>query len=327
MIFFISQFLQIMFPSFKSESYREYRSSVDQTELLNSVIQFHPFTHCIEILTNNPSPPKLELSKPKQFFHVLLDMKALKDQELVDDLFSPSTHFVSLSPISNGNGMFVQKSTITFVLNDATYKRFGLSGKKVGGHHLIIISADKKNDLQKIRPCQPIEGLLFSENPEIYQPFLKKYEAADFLVDDWKESQNLDFDVHLLEKPTEATSENASEPPLEHSMELPNDWLKDFMKAIDKSLLNRSNVIIYSDVKRITIEGIMNLADFKDWICSIGENGWVLLQVWDMKDIPGSFVGKKKGMQGCGGGCDIVLFGKNLSRAHRIQTIEFVDEE
>lgn len=302
--------------SFKSKSFQEYRSSPDQNDLLNSVINFHPYAHCIEIITNNPSPPAFPPPKMQNtsFFHVLLDIKALKDESIVNDLFTPSTRFISLSPITTGNGLFIQKSTITFILNEATYQRFGLSGKKLGNdsnQHIISIKSDQVQLLQRIRPCEPIVGLLSTQNPDIYKRYLKKVSPMDLSIDVWQPTSEFQFDINSLNNPET----------------LSTDWIFEFKKAIDVSLLQRKKIAMTSSIQRITIEGFFNLSDFDEWIRSIGQNGWAIAMVWDMKDIPGSFLGKKKTFTGCGGGCDLILFGKNLSHAHQIQTVQYIDEE
>lgn len=303
--------------SFKSKSFQEYRSSQNQIDLLNSITQFHPYTHCIEIITNNPSPPSFPPSNfpNTSFFHVLFDMKALKDELIVNDLFCPTTRFISLSPINTGNGLFIQKSTITFILNNVTYQRFGLTGKKLTnddtGHHIIIIPADQAKVLHKIRPCEPIVGLLSTQNPDIYKRYLKKVNKEDLTIDFWHPIPELQFNIDSLNSPES----------------LEKEWISEFREAIDTSLFQRKKISMTSSIQSITIEGFFNLSDFSEWIQSIGENGWVILMVWDMKDIPGSFVGEKKTLQGSGGGCNLILFGKGLSYAHRIQTVEYLDEQ
>lgn len=303
--------------SFKSKSFQEYRSNQDQKDLLNSVIQFHPYTHCIQIITNNPSPPTFPPSNAQNtnFFHVLLDLKALRDETIIDDLFIPTTRFISLSPISTGNGLFIQKSTMTFILNEATYKRFGIAGQKLTnddtGHHIVVIQADQTKILQRIRPCEPIVGLLHTQNPDIYKRYLKKVVQLDLTIDFWHPIAELQFNIDSLNSPEL----------------LKSDWLSDFRKAIDLSLIQRKKISMSSSIQSITIEGFLCLSDFDEWIQSISENGWAILMVWDMKDIPGSFIGQKKTFLGCGGGCDLILFGNGLSLAHRLQTIEYVDEE
>lgn len=303
--------------SFKSRSFQEYQSSENQLDLLNSLTQFHPYTHCIEIITNNPSPPTFPPSDfpDTSFFQVLLDLKALKDDAVINDLFTPTTKFISLSPISTGNGLFIQKSTMAFILNEPTYKRFGLAGKKLTnndtGHHMVIIQADQAKDLHKIRPCEPIVGLLSTQNPDIYKNYLKKVVKHDLIIDFWHPVTELQFDIDSLNSP----------------QTLKTNWLSEFKEAIDVSLIQRKKISMTSKIQSITIEGFFDLSDFNEWIQSASGDGWAILMVWDMKDIPGSFVGKKKTLQGNGGGCDIVLFGEGMSHAHHIQTVEYLDEQ
>ena len=298
-----------MFPSFHSKSFREYRSSDDQNAIIDSAVDFHPFTHCVEVITNNPNPP--EIPAFGKFFHVLLDAKCFKCPEVVDDLFKTTTRFLSLSPISSGNGLFAQNGSITFVLNGPTYQRLGLTGKKIGDDHLIVVTNANRGELHKIRPCEPIEGLLISEHAEIYLPFLKKYSAEEQVVNAWRPASSFHFDVNSLN----------------NEEQLQKDWMKSFMEAVDRSMLEREKIVVSNEFQRMSIEGIFDLRSISRWIKSIANDGWAILLVWDMKDVPGSFLGKKKLLQGHGGGCEIVLFGAALKKAHKIQTIEYVDEE
>lgn len=302
-------------PAFKSQSFQEYRSNQNHFELLKDILNFHPYTHSIEILTSNPNPPDFPFQTTKQYFHVVMNLAALKDEKNWPNLFSSSTFFLSLSPITTGNGLFIQRSTITFFLNETTYSRFGLTGQKVENgrytHHMVVIHAEQARQLQRIRPCEPIEGILFTDNPDMFAPYLQKAFPEDLKIEGWKPVVDFAFNIESLNSPDC----------------LPADWLFSFQKAVNQSLFDRNKISMTGNIQRMTIEGFVNLNSLFEWISSLGENGWVILMTWDFQDIPGSFVGQKKTLQGCGGGCDLVLFGNSLSHAHRIQTINFVDEE
>jgi hypothetical protein len=243
---------------------------------------------------------------------VLLDGRALRNDLVLTDLFSPSTSFVSLSPIGTGNGMFVRLGVITFTLTHATYQRFGLTGKKAGDLHCVVIREDQRRDLRRIRPCEPIEGILLTENISVYQRFVKKARPVQFNVDFWAPAPKFAFDVGRFK--TSGPAEKV-------------DWRPEFCAAVDRCVLERGEVVAVSNVQRITIEGFFSLNSLEGWIKEVGMAGWSLLMIWDMVDIPEVPVGKKMTMRGVGGGCDIVLFGAELPLAVRFQTINYVCDE
>jgi hypothetical protein len=295
-----------------SRSYQdtcEFRSSIDQKSILDPVVNFHEFTHCVEILTNRDNPPP-----PPEFrigpYQILLDHLAFRDPDIVADLFSPSTVFASLAPIDAGNGLFAQKGVITITVNDSTYRRFGLIGVKFQNGHFIVIREDQRQLLQKIRPCQPIEGILITENISVYEPHIRKFRPVDFAIDFWSPAKDFEFDIESLKNPDPAYAGN---------------WRSDFIHAIDQVLLSKSETVIASSVQRITIQGFFPLSLLKSWIEELATSGWSLLLVWDMVDIPASFLGEKHTLRGVGGGCEAVLFGAELPRALRFQTVNFVE--
>jgi hypothetical protein len=294
-------------PSRQVQDTCEFRCSPDQHSVLDPVLAFHEFSHAIEIITTHPSPPP-----PPDFpvtpYQVLLDHLAFRDPAVVADLFSPSTIFVSLSPIDTGNGFFAQKGVMTFTLTDANYKRFGLTGSKFQNCHYVVVREDQRQLLQKIRPCQPIEGILLTEDIGIYESHIKKFNPFSNSIDFWAPTKPFEFDVNRLQ-----------------NSDLTDEWRTEFIQAIDAAMLSKHETVIDSPVQRITIQGFFSLSKLSAWIEEIGRGGWALLLVWDMVDIPASVLGGKHTLRGVVGGCDAVLFGEGLDRALRFQTVNFVE--
>ena len=279
--------------------------NVDQIEMVKKVIAFHPFVHCMEIITTNPNPP--EFAQPNhEIYHILLDYMAFRDQDVVEDLFSPSTRFVSLSPVGTGNGLFVQRGVVVFSLNEATYKRFGLVGRKYGDTHLISIDYEHRQWLNRIQPFQPIEGLLVSKNISVYESFVKKSQIIENQIETWSPTKPLDFDMSTLGH---------------------GDWKLDLLKAMEKSLITRDEIAVNSDTQRMTVEGFMDVTTLEEWLSDLGREGYTIAMFWDMDDIPATYIGKQGTMTGSGGGCETLLFGKEVPQAVRYQTCLVRNEE
>jgi hypothetical protein len=105
------------------------------------------------------------------------------------------------------------------------------------------------------------------------------------------------------------------------------EWRADFCRAVDRALLRRKEVAVEGPLRRITVEGFFSLKAMRAWVEEVGRVGWAVLMVWDLVDLPGSFVGAKAGLQGVGGGCETVLYGADLPQACRFQTVNFVSDE
>ena len=277
----------------------------DQSDMIKRTLAVHPFVHCLEIVTTNADPPEFPGSD-SEMYHVLLDYLAFRDPNVVDDLFAPSTRFASLSPIDTGNGLFVQRGAITFSLNDATYKRFGLTGRKYGATHVVTIDSSKRELLNRIQPFQAIEGLLVSENVSVYEDYVRKSAPFENQIETWAPTKPLQFDVATM-----GTGE----------------WKAQLLDAVERSLLEREELPVSSSAKRITIEGFLNGASLESYLEEVARDGFSVAMIWDMDDVPASYVGKQGTMQGNGGGCEILVFGKDLPQAVRYQTCLFRNEE
>jgi hypothetical protein len=110
-----------MIPKGKYKDFRILSSFTNQNEIIDSVLKVHSFPHSIEVYTNSQN---LQNFPPYQneFFQVLLNMDIFRDESVLDGIFHPSTKYVSLSSIQNGNGMFINQSSIVFILNEPAYQ-------------------------------------------------------------------------------------------------------------------------------------------------------------------------------------------------------------
>lgn len=290
---------------------REFHDKIDltcspnQSEMLHRSLAVHPFVHCLEIITTNPNPPEFPQS-PAEMYHVLLDYRAFRDDRVVDDLFNPTTRFVSLSPIDTGNGMFVQRGAITLLLNDATYKRFGLTGRKYGVSHIVTIVSTNRDWLRRAQPFQAIEGLLISENVSVYEDYVKKSAPFENQIDMWTPTKPLEFDIAKLGT---------------------DDWKAELLGAVERNLCTREEIPASSNTFRLTVQGLLDGPTLEAYLTEVGKEGYSIAMIWDMDDVPASYVGKSGTMQGCGGGCEMVLFGKDVPQAVRYQTCLFRNEE
>lgn len=300
----------MVLPTRKYSDLQYFRASPDQSAILEGTVVYHDFTHCIEIITSNPDPPPPP-DQPIAPYHVLLDGLALRDRAVAADLFSPSTLFATLSPISSGNGLFVRLATVTFSLTPATYSRFGLSGKRVGDLHFVTLAEHQRGDLLRIRPCEPIEGLLLTEHIEVYEPFLRKFRPVGLSVESWSPARPFSFDVGRLQTP------GATDP----------SWRADFCRAVDRALLERGAPSPECGLRRTCVRGFFSLRSLAAWLESVGRSGWSLLLTWDMTDVPGAFVGARGTLQGVGGGCEAVLYGAALPQACRFQTVRYAGSD
>jgi hypothetical protein len=286
-------------------------SDSNQLALLDDALDFHPFTHYLEILTTQREPPAPPPGFLEQQYQVLLSGSVFRDEAVIDDLLSPTTRFVSLSPIDTGNGMFVRNGTITFSLNESTYQRFGIQGKSHEGTHFAVITREQSNKLRHIQECEPIEGILVTENIALYERHVKKSRQIQNKIDGWSDMLILQGDDNFsIEAAINSGDEN---------------WRNHLTNAINEYLVTGRN--IFGAANRIAIEGFFDAKMTKDWINSIGDEQWTIVMLWDMKDVPGIAVGAAKGMHGVGGGCEAVFYGKGLRRAVRYQTVSFLCDE
>lgn len=297
-----------MIPSFKSRSFRELRSYQDQHQHIKSILDRHPFIHCIEVITNKEIPSIPCFSN--NYFHVLLNTSSLKDEAVTNDIFSGDTIFVSLSPLDTGNGLFIHKSHITFALNESTYKRFGLQGKKYECVYLIPIIESDRSKLQRIQITESVEGILFTSNISVYEKYIERIESSPPSVEGWKSVPDLVFDVSLFLNPESLDKTQISE----------------YIESVDMCLCNES-VSINSNIRKLSICGLINTRDIEEWIFGLGEGSWCILAIWDMNDVPSSFVGNKLTMRGFGGGSDTVFYGDGFPLSVEVKTVEYLNEE
>lgn len=298
-------------PEHRFKDMQQFHTSEDQDALLNDFIKFHPFVHCIEVITDNPSPPSPKIDR--NYMHVLLDTRMFQDEAVIKDLFSPSTYFISLSPIDTGNCLFVHNSIISFTINEPTYQRFGLQGKKLpqcNSIHQITIQPDQWQLLKRIREAEPIEGILKVSDFGLYQKYMIKKRDFQPSIVTWNQTKDFTFNIQDFHDPSKLEG-----------------WQQRFVDAIDQTLLDRNKIVMNSDTQRIVIEGVVNLDEISQWLHSIAQNGYALIMLWDFKDFYSSFIGTKHTMQGFGGGCESLLIGKSLPKAIRVQTINFINQE
>jgi len=199
---------------------------------------------------------------------------------------------------------------MTFVLSETTYKRFGLTGIKHGNLHYVVLQENQRKELLRIRPCEPIEGILSTENLHLYTPYVKKFKGVQYSVNFWSPTKEFTFDVGRLTSDADSAG-----------------WRAEFIEAVDRCLLERDVIPKETRHQRITIKGMFSLKALRNWIDEVAAGGWALLLVWDMADIPGAVLGKKTTMRGLGGGCEAVLYGSALPVALRFQTVSWVCDE
>lgn len=298
-----------MFPSFNFKGNQQVLVYQNSGEVLDKVLTYHNVVHCVEIVTNskNPDiPPQLP-----EFSHVLLKTKMFQDDDAVNTLFEPATIFQSLSPLGAGNTMYVRNSTVTFTLNQATYERFGLLGKEYEKIHYVTVKSDEREKMKLIKNGEAVEGLLYAEDTSTLDQFIKNSTPCPVEVDHWTSTKPLEMDVKLF-----ATEES-----------YPDDWKVQIVNAIDKSLLTRNQIEGNDEFKRITFTGPIQLSNLSDWLRGLAKDSFVLLMIWDFRDELASFVGNKLKMEGFGGGCESIVYGDQVARPFKIQTVEYVDEE
>lgn len=278
-------------------------SDINQEGLIENAFSVHPFCHCVEVITKNTNPPPFPGTESMaQPYQILLDYKAFLNPDIVNDMFCETTRFISLSPIDTGNGLFIQRGVITFSLNEATYKRFGLTGKKYGNTHLVTITADQRDLLARIRPFEPIEGILISNEIGIYIDYLKKYTEIDNNVMTWASTHAFNFDVTTIGT---------------------DGWRDRMLQAIDDALLSRDSIAIHSDWSRMTVEGVVDLSLLQEWLNEVKNAAPTLILVWDMDDVIGSFIGKQRHAEGVGGGFEAIVCGNGAPVAVRYQICAF----
>ena len=299
--------------TFHSQQYLTFWENPD--ELISKILEYHPFLHSIEILTNNQILEIPQLSE--EYYHVLLKTNALKDPSVAADLFNPNTSFHSLSPIDSGNYFAAINGNLVFSLNQATYQRFGLVGRKFKDDlHIISISPENVDQLQRIRKSEPIEGILSTQNYGLYSEYILKMVPSPPLITQWSPAQPLNFDLNSLKNPDQ----------------LPPEWWENLLDAFDQSLLTKSTIIPDNSTNchRISISGVIKTSEIENWIRSIvgeGENNFALIMLWDLHDIPASYVGNKLTLEGFGGGCETLLIGNNLPKAIKYQCVEYLHDE
>ena len=280
-------------------------------EILDKIFSYHKTLHCVEIYTTFPDPlPPPELDETP-FEHVLLNSKIFDNEDAVEELLKPSTIFISLTPITTGNSLFIQNSAITFVLNNATYQRFGLVGKQYRNVHYVRIDETNKNLLRRIRPCENIEGLLLCADKTHVGEYIEKAMPLFQQMDGWAPSKELTFDISLLEK----------------AETYPRQWREQFIAAADKCLLARNQISTSTKLMRYTITGAIKFSLLREWIEYLSKDSFVMMMIWDFRDSLMSFTGNKLSGDGFGGGSETVVFGDKVAVPFKIQTVEFIDEE
>lgn len=299
-----------MIPSFKSKSFMEIRFHKQNSEFMEKFIQIHPFSHCLKVVTDFPNPPPPP-AFPHQLYHVRIRSNFFQNKDVLSDIFSGECIFCSLSSLSTGNGLFVQRSNITFFLNESTYQRLGLTGKKHDNFHIVLINESNQKQLERAQIGEPIEGVLFTKHIEYYEDYLEKVNALENSIKGWNFIHEPSFD---LEKLSDFTT-------------LHKTWSEEFLKCIDDINMQEDEIMAKSGYQSITIEGFFNLEFYKEWLLNLGQEHNCIIQVWDMKDIPGSFLGNKLRLTGFGGGHEIVFHNSKFANILEIKTIEYMNEE
>jgi len=294
-----------MFPSKKYSSFRNILIENDAKTVLDDVLRYHPYVHCVEIVTNNthpPLPPDMGI-----YHHILLNSSIFRDENACSLLFDDDTCFISLTPIDKGNSLFIYKGQMTFVLCKATYQRFGLVGKAYNDVYIVRVNRENQSLLKRIQPCEPVEGLLIVSDMSILDKHIMMDCVKKNKVDPWQPTSPLSFDLSTISNPQS------------------KEWKSALCASLDESLINRFSIEIKEDYQRITIEGLIQMKTIQKWITELSVCNTVLY-IWDFKDSIGSFVGKKKTVQGFGGGSEVVVYGDNIGKVVTIQTVENILE-
>ena len=279
------------------------------SEILSKVLSYRKTVHCIEIFTTNKNllpPPDID-----SFEQVLLKTSIFDDESAVEELFKPTTIFISLSPLKTGNTLTIQGGKIVFTLNAATHERFGLQCKKYRDIFYVSICEEEKEKLRRIRPCEAIEGLFLCADRSSIEDYIIKSAPVEQNFDGWAPAKPINFDISLLEK----------------KETYPENWKKEFSNAVDDCLLKRNLIEAKDDFQRLTITGCIKTEQLKEWIESLGKDSFVMMMIWDFKNTIGSFVGNGLKLEGFGGGSETVVYGDKVGKPFRIQTIEYIDVE
>lgn len=147
-----------------------------------------------------------------------------------------------------------------------------------------------------------VEGILVTKNFDVFSGFCRKCEVRPNNIRDWEACVDFEFP------------------------EFVGEWWKELQDRVDKWMVEEKRVVIESSTKRTEAAGWVALEEMGEWVREVGKGGWVMVLVWDFRDIPGSFVGRKKTLLGFGGGCEILALGTALPRAIRMQTVECTDD-
>lgn len=299
-----------MIPNFKSKTFLEIRFHDQKIENIEQFIRIHPFCHCLKVISDFPQPVQPP-SNSHQLYQIRIRNTFYQNEDILKDFFSGESLFCSLSSLNTGNGFFVQHSNLTFLLNESTYQRFGLSGKKHEQFHIILINQDNIKELERIQISESIEGILYTKHIEYYENYIEKIQRFENNIKGWYYIEEPLFNFDTLKNYTK----------------LNKTWYEEFLQIIDNINLKEDEIMTKSKFQSITIEGFINLEFYIEWIKKLGEEHHCIIEIWDMKDIPGSFLGNKLNLIGFGGGQEIIFYNHQYPNILEIKSIEYMNEE
>lgn len=183
-------------------------------------------------------------------------------------------------------------------------------GQKSGDHYIVSINQDNLKSLKKIQECEPLEGIISSDKIENISKYFIKQKPFTQIVNDWQSTCNFHFPYEDL------NNDKQTDPKLDSK----------FYEATEEFIISSRKLDFGGENKKCKIKGFVDLKKCLSWINQISEEGWVLIYLWDFRDIMGSFSGQKGNLQGFGGGTECILIGKLLKRGIRVHSIEFLDE-